>query len=239
MSNLDTYNRLSKTPENAKKTILGGRLKGFTDINPMFRIKALTQEYGTVGTGWYITVDREWEMTAGDEIMCFVNISLFVKQDDEWSMPIHGTGGSKLYTQESRGLYASDEGYKMALTDAIGSACKLLGMSADIYWEKDGESKYTPIMPKVEGIPADKAPRPTTFAKTAAKVTVESTTTDRIKTLCETHNLSLKDFGLLLKAMQDEGKVVNKKTADMNSIEVDTMIREIDALRGQTSAGSN
>ena len=54
--------QLGKTPENAKKTILGGRLKGFTDINPMFRIKALTSEFGPIGKGWYIEVDRQWEL---------------------------------------------------------------------------------------------------------------------------------------------------------------------------------
>ena len=234
MENLDIYNKLGKTPENAKKTILGGRLKGFTDINPMFRIKALTSEFGPIGKGWYIEVDRQWELQAGDEIMCFVNISLYVKYGDEWGKAIHGTGGSKLYSQERNGLYASDEGYKMALTDAIGSACKLLGMSADVYWEKDGESKYTPIIPKVEGTPADTKPLKTIPASTTpAKVTVKTTTKERIEKLCEVHSLSIRDFGLLLKALQDEGKVANKTTAEMDSVEVDTMLREMDAIRGQ------
>ena len=90
----------------------------------------------------------------------------------------------------------------------------------------------------VEGIPADKAPKPVVSAA-PAKVSVKTTTKERIENLCETHKLSIKDFGLLLKVLQDEGKVANKTTAEMNSVEVDTMLREMDAIRGQTSVGAN
>lgn len=44
-------------------------------------------------------------------------------------------------SSERNGLYTSDEAIKMATTDAIGSACKLLGFGADVYWEKD-RTKY-------------------------------------------------------------------------------------------------
>ena len=84
----------------------------------------------------------------------------------------------------------------------------------------------------VEGIPADKAPKPVVSA-TPPKVKVKTTTKERIEKLCETHKLSIKDFGLLLKVLQGEGKVANKTTAEMDSVEVDTMLREMDAIRGQ------
>ena len=42
---------------------------------------------------------------------------------------------------ETKGLYTSDEAYKMALTDALSVACKALGMGADVYWH--GGTKYT------------------------------------------------------------------------------------------------
>ena len=48
MGNLDLYNRVRIVPEEAKKPIKGGRLNGMTDINPMWRIKVLTSEYGPV-----------------------------------------------------------------------------------------------------------------------------------------------------------------------------------------------
>ena len=37
--NLELYDRIRDVPENATKPIAAGRLKGKTDINPMWRIK--------------------------------------------------------------------------------------------------------------------------------------------------------------------------------------------------------
>lgn len=141
--NLDIYNRMREVPAEAKKTIKGGRLKGFTDINPMWRIKRLTEEFGPCGIGWYYTIDHYWVETsmAKEDITANVIISLYVKVDGEWSMPIQGIGGSMLVAQEKNGLYTNDECYKMALTDAISIACKALGMGADVYWDKDN-TKY-------------------------------------------------------------------------------------------------
>ena len=141
MSNMDIYDKFKVTPDNAKKTIKGGRISGFTDINPMYRIMRLTEMFGPCGIGWYYTVDRKWTEQAGEEILCFVDISLYIKIDGEWSKPIAGTGGNTLLAKETKGLKASDECYKMAATDAISVACKQLGVGADVYWQ-GGESKY-------------------------------------------------------------------------------------------------
>ena len=46
-----------------------------------------------------------------------------------------------LVAKEKNGLYTSDDGFKMALTDAISVACKSLGVGADVYYAKD-RSKY-------------------------------------------------------------------------------------------------
>lgn len=51
MGNLDIYNRARTVPETAKKQIQAGKLKGFTDINPMWRIKALTEILGHAESG--------------------------------------------------------------------------------------------------------------------------------------------------------------------------------------------
>ena len=48
MSTLELYNRFRTVPEEAKKTIKGGKLNGFTDINPMWRIKKLTKSLANV-----------------------------------------------------------------------------------------------------------------------------------------------------------------------------------------------
>lgn len=136
--NLDLYNVFRVVPENAKKKIEAGRLKGMTDINPMFRIKSLTEQFGICGFGWYYEITKQWlEQGADGVISAFVNINLYIKYNGEWSKPICGTGGSTFVAKELKGLYTDDEAYKKALTDAISIACKNLGMCADVYYDKD------------------------------------------------------------------------------------------------------
>ena len=143
MNNMEIYEKVRRVPEEAKKTIGAGRLKGMTDINPMWRIKTLTEQFGVCGIGWYYECTKQWIEEVENERVACVNINLYIKVDGEWSRPIFGTGGSKLSTMERSGVYVSDECYKMATTDAISVACKSLGMGADVYWSKD-ETKYAP-----------------------------------------------------------------------------------------------
>lgn len=148
MDNLDIYNRVKSVPQTALKTIQAGRLKGKSDINPMWRIKALTETFGPCGIGWKYTITNKQTISGGNnEIAAFVDIDLFVKYNGEWSEAIPGTGGSSFVANEKNGLYVSDECFKMALTDAISVACKALGVAADVYWNEDN-TKY------------DKAPQP-------------------------------------------------------------------------------
>ena len=151
--NLELYNKVREVPKEAQKPIGGGKLKGMTDINPMWRIKTLTEHFGMCGVGWYIDIKNQWSEINHDnnEVAVFVDIHLFVKQDGEWSKPIIGTGGSMLTAVENKTnwetkekeklLVTNDEAYKMALTDAISVACKALGFGANIYWNKD-RTKY-------------------------------------------------------------------------------------------------
>lgn len=142
MDNMEIYNRLRQVPEEAKKPIGAGRLKGMTDINPMWRIKMLTEAFGPCGFGWRIGIKKMWtEAGASGVVSAFVLIDLYVKKDDQWSDPIPGIGGAAFVSQEKGGLYTSDEAYKMAYTDAISIACKSLGMAADVYYAKD-RTKY-------------------------------------------------------------------------------------------------
>ena len=65
--------------------------------------------------------------------MCaFCNINLFVKVEGEWSDAIPGTGGSQFVSQTRNGPQVSDECWKMAYTDAISVAAKMLGVGADV-----------------------------------------------------------------------------------------------------------
>ena len=153
MNNLQVYDALKEVPNNALKEIKAGRLKGMSDINPMWRIKALTEQFGVCGFGWkYEIAEKRLEQGADGNVSAFVDINLYVKIGDDWSDPIPGTGGSSFVAKETRGLHTSDECFKMALTDAIGVACKALGMAANVYWNNDrtkyngggAETKQTP-----------------------------------------------------------------------------------------------
>lgn len=145
--NLRFYARVAHVPEGARKPIGAGRLKGKTDINPMWRIKALTETFGPVGFGWRYIIRDQRTMEAPDgTIKAFVDIDLYVRDPEtgEWSEPIPGIGGNDFYRLDSSGPYANDECYKSALTDAISVACKALGVGSDVYWSDD-TTKYTTL----------------------------------------------------------------------------------------------
>ena len=141
MDNMSIYNALRQPPEYAKKPITGGRMNGKTDINPMWRIKALTEQFGPCGIGWYYTPTKKWLETYGDVVAAFVDIELYICMNGEWSKPICGTGGNMFVEKEKSGMHVSDECFKMATTDAISVACKQLGIGADVYWAEDN-TKY-------------------------------------------------------------------------------------------------
>lgn len=144
MENMEIYNKVRSVPDNAKRAIQAGRLKGKTDINPMWRIKALTETFGPCGTGWYVQMaDKRIEEGADGVKVAIMDLNLFYKlENGEWSAPVFGTGGNTLVDKEKGGLYTSDEAFKMAYTDALSVCCKMLGVGADVYWEADS-TKYT------------------------------------------------------------------------------------------------
>lgn len=142
--NLSIYNKVRSVPQTALKTIGAGRLKGMSDVNPVWRILAMTDTFGVCGIGWKYEITKQWTETFGNEVKGFCNINLYVKVDGEWSDAIPGTGGSAFVTMERNGAYVSDEVYKMALTDALSVAMKSLGVAADIYFAKGADlgTKY-------------------------------------------------------------------------------------------------
>ena len=140
--NLRFYEQLRQVPPYALKEIGAGRLKGMSDINPLYRVKAMTDAFGPCGIGWKYVITKQWLETYGQEVKAFCNIDLFIKVDGEWSDAIPGTGGGSLVAVERSGLYVSDEAYKMALTDALSVAMKALGVAADIYYSKDKQGQF-------------------------------------------------------------------------------------------------
>ena len=158
-NNLSIYDRVRAVPTEAKKEIEAGRLKEKHDINPMWRIKKLTEVFGPCGFGWYTEIVRTWtEASESGEMAVFVDINLYVKKDGEWSRPIFGNGGNKLIANEKKYEngqqvyipYLDDDAYKKAYTDAISVAAKALGVGADVYFEKDKGKYASEVKPSLE-----------------------------------------------------------------------------------------
>ena len=136
MDTMDIYDRLRTPPSDALKTIKGGRLAGMTDINPQWRYEAMTQVFGVCGIGWKYQIDKSEQVEHDGQIALMVQVSLFIKVDGQWSDPIPGIGGSAIVAKETGGLRLNDEAWKMATTDALSVAMKMVGVGADIYRNK-------------------------------------------------------------------------------------------------------
>ena len=152
---MEKWNAVKTPPASALKKIVGGRLKGMTDIKPQWRYQVMTETYGLCGIGWkYELVDRWLEDGSEGQKVAFAEINLFVKIDGEWSDAIPGTGGSMLVAKESSGLHTNDECYKMAMTDALSVTMAKIGVASDIYMGLWDGSKYRDKPPeKREDVP--------------------------------------------------------------------------------------
>ena len=223
MDNMELYEKVREVPENAQRKIEAGRLKGMTDINPMWRIKTLTEQFGICGIGWKPQIVRTWiDVGANGEAITNVEILLFVKVDGQWSEGIPGIGGSRIVSKENAGLYTDDECYKKAYTDAISVACKLLGMGADVYWQADS-TKYTPT---------PVASNPEGTSKTAERKTVTK------KSKWAQVNEIIKDSGITLNDVTEwltKKKFPNK----INSLSDEQFETLVTALKKQIEGGGN
>lgn len=212
MENMELYNSLRAVPSEAKKEIGAGRLKGFTDINPQWRIEQLTEKFGAVGKGWYYTIDKQWlEKGAGEAVAAFCNISLYYKAGDAWSNPVCGTGGSAFVAAERNGAYTSDECYKMALTDALSVAGKALGIGADVYFAKS-RTKYdaAPEQPRREQETTPEQPKKN-ITKEQYEFLTNNLTPERIAKLCEVCNAAALSDLTFAQAEKAMGKIARER----------------------------
>ena len=138
MEKLDLYNALREVPKEAQKPFNNGRFNG-TDINPMWRIKKMTETFGPCGIGWYFGEPKFDVRVDGGVTTVHCTLPLYIKDNGEWSAPIFGVGGNTLMTAKGG---VSDEAYKMAYTDAQSNATKLIGLGGDIWFAND-RTKYT------------------------------------------------------------------------------------------------
>ena len=161
------YDALRSVPKDALKTIEFGNLKGKSDINPQWRYEAMTKEFGPCGIGWKFEVVNTWTQPANDgQVMVFVEVRAYIKEGNEWSAPVPAIGGDFLMKKDKNGLHGNDEAYKMATTDALGTALKMFGVAADIYRGMN-DTKYS-RQPQ-QAAPAANKPNHTTFTNATVK----------------------------------------------------------------------
>lgn len=166
------YMSLSQVPSDATKPIPFGKLKGKSDINPQWRYEALTDVFGLCGEGWKFEITNiiQVPVPATGELLVYVFVNLYVKGPDGWSAPIPGSGGDYLIVKDKNGIHGNDEGFKMATTDALGTAAKMVGVAASVYrgtystkYERQAESyanendfDYKPAKPQPPQQPTQK-----------------------------------------------------------------------------------
>lgn len=141
--NLQIWNAVKQTPSNFLKKIEFGYLKGKSDINPQWRLMAMTQAFGPVGHGWTYRIVKLWSEACTDgNVMAFAEVAVKTKLDGVWGEEFSGIGGSTIVDKNKNGITANDEGFKKAVTDALGVAFKAVGVAADVYLGNYDGSKY-------------------------------------------------------------------------------------------------
>ena len=144
MANKDIWDKLKTPPPSALRPIKAGRLKGKSDISPQWRYEIMTDVFGPCGIGWNFSIERVWtEPGSQGQVFAFAEVHVAYKDGGKWSTPIPGVGGSMLIANEKKGPYSCDDAFKMAVTDAIGTALKVLGVAADVFAGKCDDSKNT------------------------------------------------------------------------------------------------
>ncbi len=212
------WDNLRKVPADALKEITFGKLKGKKDINPQWRYEAMTKEFGPCGIGWKYDIANTWTVPVEKEVMLFVQINLSIKKDDAWSEPIPAIGGDFLLIVDKNGLHGNDEAYKMATTDALGAAMKMLGVAADVYRGHADDSKYGR-----EPLPNTQQPKP-------AQQNNQQTQQSQSSLKWDTFNNNVKNFGLEDQILEIASKYYNKPVNTLN--EVITNQQELNKFTG-------
>lgn len=227
--NMRIYDAVRAVPPEAIKPITAGRLKGKSDINPMWRIKVLTEQFGPCGEGWYTEGVRYWTVIQEEsmEMAVFCELQLHTKFENGWSAPIYGIGGNTVIAAEKNGLYLDDEAYKKAYTDALSVACKALGIGADVYWQSD-RTKYS-------GVTEPDTRQPAAVQPAQQPAAVQFDYRAALTQYKQARNLTSEQFADLRNACIVCGAVPDIRSADMTQRDWETLFRAIDERLGWAS----
>lgn len=236
MANMDLYNQLKTPPSDALKPIGFGNLKGKSDINPQWRYEALTNALGVCGIGWkFEYVDHFTQELPSGELMVFVQVKLYIKDGEQWSAPIVGWGGDYLIKKDKNGIHGNDEAMKMATTDALGTAAKMLGVAADVYrgivQNGVSDSKYArrdyAAQTAQNRSQTTQNAKPTTSTKAPAKAPQDEARTKAMKALSdEIQRIGCTGQEVSALAGAHIGKI---STKDMTTEEIQTVTKSLES----------
>ena len=137
--NVSLWNELVTTPPEYLKDFK--RAGGFAgkSIDPVYRVRRLTEMFGPVGKGWGVVQEDQWSEAGSGAFVVYVRGHVWWRDTDGTVYQTNShTGG----TVADR---APDEVYKMAETDALGKCALDLGLAADVYMgEHDGDKYQRP-----------------------------------------------------------------------------------------------
>lgn len=143
-SNLRIWNALGKTdPAHTKQFSRAGGFKG-TAVKPMWVIQRLTEYFGPCGTGWGTDEPRFETIHATEgEVLVYCTVAgWYVDTVTGDRKSVYGVGGDKAVARNKYGMFADDEAFKKAFTDAVNNAFKFVGVAADIHMGLFDDSKY-------------------------------------------------------------------------------------------------
>lgn len=218
-NNLAVWNKVSQAPSHFLKQIEFGYLKGKSDINPQWRLMAMTQAFGMIGHGWTYRIVRTWTETGADgQMMAFSEVAVKTKVEGEWGEEFSGIGGSMICQIANGKLKSSDEGYKMATTDALSVAFKAVGVAADIYLGNFDGSKYLYDYSAAYNEPVPPPKKPLDPSREQAAIDTMNTNPEwNLQRVKDTFTLTDKQVATFEKAAQDY--IDNHGDAALNAID--------------------
>lgn len=171
--NLKIWNHLRRTdPAHTKKFRRQGGFSG-TAIKPIYSTLRMTETFGPCGIGWGMDRPEFTTMQAGGDIVVYCTVGLWFL-DGEARGQVYGVGGDKVAAKRQSGdVFADDEAFKKAFTDALSNAMKQLGVGGDVHMGQHDDDKYVRELRQEIAAEHNGAPKPAPAAPATRRPPVE------------------------------------------------------------------
>ncbi|UKA23357.1 hypothetical protein IHC92_20615 [Photobacterium damselae subsp. damselae] len=252
-SNLELWNKGFKTdPEYTRLDPTTGR----TSISTQYRIQKCTEMFGPVGIGWGYTVLREWIVDGSPiirdgqfieengkflrEEVHKCEIEFWYKHNGEVAKLTQYGDTKKLYLTQNGYFYHDPECEKKSLSDALGKAMSMIGISADVYLGEFDNDKISQInnsakMASKEVKAIDRAKEATEQVLESVKGFIEEM--DNAANLSEINILKQKSLAMLhsLPSSTDEQKRKKSKAIKLLEDACSTHAEKINSLKNKAA----